>query len=67
MATVVACVLGGDPVRVSADTVQDAKDALQLDGNYTALVNQENADLDDSLSDEDFVSFSPAVKGGFAQ
>lgn len=64
MASVVGCVLGGDPKRVTADTVEEVKSALGLEGNYTAMVNGENADLESELVDEDFVSFSPAVKGG---
>lgn len=65
MSSVVASVTGGSPKRVTASTVQDAKNALGLSGNYQATVNGESAELSDTLSDEDFVSFSLQVKGGY--
>ena len=46
------------------DTVQDVMDALGLSGSYTATINGEPADLDESLEDFSFVSFSESVKGG---
>jgi len=63
-ASVVGSVLGGTPDRLDADTVQDVFDALELSGNYTASVNGDPATMDAVLSDEDFVSFAPKVKGG---
>ena len=63
-ASVVASVTGGDPKRVDAYDVQEAKDELGLSGNYVAARNGEPASLEDELNDEDFVSFSVAVKGG---
>lgn len=64
MASVVGCVLGGSPQRLQADTVADVKRTLGLDGNYTASVDGEPADDGTLLSDEQFVSLAPAVKGG---
>lgn len=64
MASVVASAVGGSPQRLEADTVGEAKELLGLASTYTAAVNGEPADDDSSLSDEDFVSFAPAVKGG---
>lgn len=62
--SVVASVLGGDPKRVVATTVADVKRQLQLTGAYTAQVNGEPAQDGDTLTEEDFVSFAQAVKGG---
>ncbi len=64
MASVVAFVLGGKPKRMEADSVQEAKELLNLDGNYTASVDGEPANLGDQLDDDQCVTFSPAVKGG---
>lgn len=63
MATVIASVLGGNPVRMDANTVMDVKETLQLT-NHTASVNGEPANDGEELQDEDFVSLAPAVKGG---
>lgn len=63
MANIVASVLGGNPKRMDVDTVGEAKEELNLT-NYTASVNGEPADDDTELTDEDFVSFAPSVKGG---
>jgi len=61
---VTACVLGGDPVVLNGvDTVGDVKTELVVEG-YTATVNGEPADDDFVLEDYEFVSLSPAVKGG---
>jgi len=57
-------VIGGQPKVIQADTVQEAYDALELDGNYTATVNGNPSDMDDDLNDYAFVSFSEKVKGG---
>jgi len=59
-------VIGGSPkVLEDATTVQDAFDALALEGSsYTATINGEPAAMDDYLDDYAFVSFSESVKGG---
>lgn len=64
MANVIASVLGGDPKRVQAETVEEAKNALGLSGNYTAAVNGDPAEMDDYLEDNVLVTFTQAVKGG---
>ena len=64
MANVIASVSGGDPKRVEAETVADAKEALGLVGNFTAAINGEPANLEDLLDDENYVTFSQQVKGG---
>ncbi len=61
---VTAQVLGGTPKVITAETVQDALNALNLTGNYTASINGETAELTDTLEDYNFVSFAAAVKGG---
>lgn len=65
MASIVAKVVGGDKQFLDdVDTVQDAFDQLQLEGNYTAMVNREPASFEDELDDDDFVTFTVAVKAG---
>jgi sulfur carrier protein ThiS len=64
MASVVASVSGGNPKRVQASTVQGVKEALGLTGNYTAAINGDTANPTDTVSDEDYVTFATAVKGG---
>lgn len=63
---ITAQVIGGEPQVFDNDlqTVQDAYDALGLEGSYAATVNGEPADMDQELEDFEFVTFSPAVKGG---
>ena len=61
---ITAKVVGGEAEVVEANTVQDAFNALGLDGSYTATVNGQAADFSQSLSDYQFVSFSEKVKGG---
>lgn len=62
---VTAQVLGGQTkVLQDVDTVQDVLNALELDGAYAASVNGEPATNESELNDYEFVSFSPAVKGG---
>jgi len=64
MAKVTAQVLGGDPKLLEGvDTVAEVKSRLQVSG-HTATVNGEAADDDYQLSDYEFVTLSPAVKGG---
>lgn len=48
----------------NVSTVADVKAQLGLDGNYTATVNGEPADMEDELDDYSFVSFTKSVKGG---
>ena len=58
-------ILGGDPeAGIAADTVLEVFEALGLDGAYTATINGEPAEMEDSLDEYSFVCFSPAVKGG---
>jgi hypothetical protein len=62
---VTAQVLGGEAqVLDCCKTVEDAFEELGLEGNYTATVNGEPVDMDYELSDFEYVSFAPAVKGG---
>lgn len=61
---ITAQVVGGTPKVIEAKTVQNAFDALELSGNYTATVNGNPAKLEDSLNDYEFVYFTVAVKGG---
>lgn len=55
---------GSKQVLDGVNTVKDAFTALKLEGNYTAAINGDPADMDDSLDDGDVVSFAQAVKGG---
>jgi len=62
---VTAQVLGGEPtVLEGVETVGDALSELGLEGNYTATVNGDPADMSQELEDYEFISFSSAVKGG---
>ncbi len=63
---ITAQVLGGEPVVLDdAVTVEDALNALELeDGNYTATINGEPAEMEDELDDFSFVTFAAAVKAG---
>lgn len=65
MASVIASVLGGQPQRREASTIAEIKELLNVP-NHTATLNGEPVDDDTDLSDEDFVSLAPAVKGGGA-
>lgn len=64
MASVIGSVAGGDPIRVEADTVADVKAELGLEGSFTATVDGETASEDTLLSDNQYVCFAQAVKGG---
>ena len=56
---------GGRPTTLeNCETVQDAYDALGLDGNYSAQLGPNAAQLTDEVPDYSFVSFSEKVKGG---
>lgn len=63
---ITAQVTGGQPKVISASTVKEAFEALNLSGNYSATINGEPAKMEDSLSAYSFVTFSPSVKGGQA-
>lgn len=56
--------LGGQPKVIEANTVAEAFASLGLTGNYTASVNGNPAQMSDSISEYNFVSFAQAVKGG---
>lgn len=56
-------VAGGTKKTVEMDKVSEGLAALNLTGKYTASVNGNPADMDDSLSDFAFVTYSVAVKG----
>lgn len=58
-------VLGGTAKVIDeVETVRDVLAKLGISGSYTATVNGNPADMDDEVEDYNFVSFSPAVKGG---
>lgn len=60
---VTAQVVGGQSKTVSADTVGELKQLLNVP-NHTATVNGESAGDSTKLSDFNFVHLAPAVKGG---
>lgn len=62
MAKVHAQVVGGEIKEVSMSTVGDVKKYMNAD-KYTATVNGDPANNDQRLTDFDFVSLAPAVKG----
>ena len=49
---------------LSANTVQQVLDQMDVQTAMTATVNGEPADLTATISDYDFVTFSKAVDGG---
>jgi len=59
---VFAQVIGGEIKKVSLGTVGDVKRELNVP-NHTATVNGEPAENSTRLSNRDFVSLAPAVKG----
>lgn len=62
-----AQVLGGAEKTLADDsvkTVGDVKRQMGVSENYEATVNGEPADNDYQLSDFEYVSLAPAVKGG---
>ena len=64
MAKVQAQVLGGEIKQLDdVNAVTDVKSRLQAT-NHVATVNGEPVEDDYQLSDYEFVSLSPAVKGG---
>lgn len=64
MAQITAKVLGGQLKEFNVETVAELKGIMGLGTNYAATVNGETIDGDGGLSDYDFVTLSPAVKGG---
>lgn len=62
MAKVQVQVVGGDIKSKEATTVAELQSALGL-ATYQASVNGEPVDGDHELSDYEFVSLSPKVKG----
>jgi hypothetical protein len=63
MAKVQVQVLGGDIKQIEAATVAEAKQQMGVP-SHTATVNGEPATDSTELEDYQFVSLSPAVKGG---
>lgn len=63
MAKVIAKVIGGQPKEMDAESVADLKAQLSLT-NYTASVNGSTVEDGYELTDYEFVSLSPSVKGG---
>jgi hypothetical protein len=57
-------VVGGKLKEHDVDTVGELKSAMGLEGNYSAQVNGEPADLDDEIGEHDYVTFTQSVKGG---
>jgi hypothetical protein len=49
---------------LSGNTVQSILDQMDVQSNVTATVNGEPAELSQTISDYDFVTFSKAVDGG---
>jgi hypothetical protein len=64
MANVSAKVTGGRLAVYDANCVCSLKEKMDLSGNYTAQVNGETVGDDHELEDDDFVTFTQAVKGG---
>lgn len=65
MGKVAAKVVGGSLSEYDVETIGDLKDAMDLEGNFTATVNGNPVDGDDApLRDHDFVTFTQSVKGG---
>lgn len=62
MAKVTAQAVGGALKQCEAKTVGEVKEQLELT-SYQATVNGEPADDDYELSDYEFVSLAPKVKG----
>lgn len=62
MATVTGQAVGGALKQIEASTVSDVKEQLNLE-SYQATVNGEPCDDDYELSDYEFVSLAPKVKG----
>lgn len=64
MAEVVVKVIGGQPQNLSANTVEEVKSKLGLT-THVATVNGESVNDSYVLSDNEFVSLAPAVKGAW--
>lgn len=72
--TITASVIGGDSKMFSlseAETISELKRLMGVEKNYRASVNGDPIPLEEhdkyELNDYEFVSFSPAVKGGHKQ
>ena len=61
---VTAQVLGGQSKVLSADTVRELAEAMELGDNHTIKINGETASYDTVLEDYNFVTFGEKVKGG---
>lgn len=48
-------------------TIQDVKEHLDLEGNYTVNMGGKPAQLSDSLVDGAYIVFAPSVKGAMAK
>ena len=58
-------VVGGQKkVLDNVETISDIKKAVNLEGNYTFLVNGETVSSDYEIEEGDIVTASQAVKGG---
>jgi hypothetical protein len=66
MAKVTIQVVGGQAKVADVSTVKEAAAIVGCETGHTALINGEPADMDESLSDYEFVSFSKAEKSGQA-
>lgn len=65
MAKVTVKITGGALQELEdVETVKEARRALKLDKSYVATVNGEPQDEEYELTDFEFLSFAPAVKGG---
>lgn len=62
MAKVTAQIIGGSIKQLEADTVSDVKALLDAE-NHSASVNGSNEEDNYELSDYEFVSLAPKVKG----
>ncbi len=62
---VTAQVIGGDPRLIkNVDDIKELRLKLDLGSDHSATVNGEPEDDSYELSDYEFVSFAPKVKGG---
>ena len=61
----VAAKTAGSRLKVIDDvnTVEDVREALNLSSDYSAVVNGDSADSDQSLKEDDVVIFSQKHKG----
>ena len=64
MAKVYVKVTGGQVKEVEVSSVKDARNALGLDSNYTAVMNGQGTSDEDAVTADSMIVFSPKVKGG---